>query len=68
MKPSGSPAVTVKYSYFDKAGTDTVEFYLTSEHYTAVLNGKVLGLCSKSDLDAIMQSASGFENGKTVSA
>ncbi|HCW79488.1 MAG TPA: hypothetical protein DG942_00090 [Ruminococcaceae bacterium] len=67
-KPSGSPAVTVKYGYFDKAGTDTVEFYLTSGHYTAVLNGKVLGLCSKSDLDAIMQSASDFETGKTVSA
>ncbi len=60
VKPSGTPAVTIKYSYFDKTGTDTVEFYLADGHYTAVQNGKVLGLCTKNDVDTALQAFTSF--------
>lgn len=59
-KPSGTPAVTVNYSYFDKTGADTVEFYLADGHYTAVRNGKVLGLCTKNDVDTALQAFTSF--------
>lgn len=68
-KPSGSPVATVKYSYFDKSGSNTIEFYQAdSRHYTAVLDGKVYGLCTKSDVDAAMQSLASFEKGQTISS
>lgn len=66
-KPSGSPAVTIKYSYFDKAGADTIELYQTdARHYTILLNGKVYGLGVKSDIDSVMQFLTQFENGQTI--
>ena len=55
VKPSGTPTATVKYSYFDKSGTDTVEFYLAGGRYTAVRDGKVLGLCTKNDVETALQ-------------
>lgn len=67
--PTGTPAVTVKYSYFDKSSTDTLSLYATdSRHYTAVLDGTLYGLCSKSDVENILATITAFEAGKTVTA
>jgi hypothetical protein len=67
--PTGSPAITVKYTYFDQSGTSTLALYQTdSRRYTAVLNGKVYGLCAKSDVGNVLQAIADFESGKTVSA
>lgn len=68
-KPSGSPAVTIQYGYFDRAGTDKIEFYpADSRHYTVLTNGKVQGLCVKSDVDSMMQYLAKFESGQTIQA
>lgn len=65
--PSGSPAITVKYSYFDKAGSDTLALYqMDGRRYTAVFNGKVYGLCDKNDVAPILQTIANFEAGKSV--
>lgn len=67
-KPDGSPAITLQYKYFDKADTDTVEFYVSSDRrYTAVVNGKAFGSATKDDVDKITESVKLLENGETVS-
>lgn len=68
-KPSGSPVASIQYSYFDKAGTDKIEFYQSdSRHCTVLVNGKISGLCVKSDLDSVMQYLNQFESGQAVTA
>jgi hypothetical protein len=67
--PSGKAAITVKYSYFDKPGSTTLELYqVDGRRYAAVLDGKVYGLCAKSDVDPMLQAISTFEAGKTVAS
>ena len=67
--PSGQPAITVKYSYFDKPGSTTLELYqVDGRRYAAVLDGKVYGLCAKSDVGPMLQAISAFEAGKTVAS
>ncbi len=65
--PSGSPAITVKYTYFDKAGSDTLQLYkMDDRRYTAVFDGKVYGLCDKNDVAPVLQTIANFEAGKSV--
>ena len=65
--PSGAPAVTVKYTYFDKKDQDMVAFYKVDDRrYAAVFNGTVYGLCTKSDVENVLQTVSDFEAGKTI--
>jgi hypothetical protein len=68
-KPAGKPEITVTYSYFDKSTTDTLALYATdSRHYTAVLNDTVYGLCTKNDVENILNTIADFEAGKSVKA
>ena len=47
---SGSPEISVTYTYSDGT-TDKAEFYAAgNEFYTAVLNGKAVGSCYKADV------------------
>ena len=47
---SGSPEISVTYTYSDGT-TDKAEFYSAgNEFYTAVLNGKAVGSCYKADV------------------
>ena len=67
--PSGTPAITVKYSYFDKTSTDTLALYpVDSRHVAAVLNGTPYGLCTKSDVDSVISVLSNLEAGKAIAA
>ncbi len=50
---SGSPEVSITYTY-DDSGNDVVEFYAeNAEFYTAVLNGRAVGNCYKADVARI---------------
>ncbi len=54
--PSGSPALTIKYSYINSDHTDTVEFYETdSGKYIAVLNGAAVGTVYQSRINKLIQ-------------
>lgn len=54
-KPAGTPSYTVEYHYFDKAGTDKIEFYKNGDRrYTAVVNGEVYGNVTSPDVDKVM--------------
>jgi hypothetical protein len=67
--PTGTPAITVKYSFFDKLDTTTLALYATdSRHYTAVLDGTLYGLCTKNDVENVLNAVADFEAGKSVSA
>ncbi|HBT91170.1 MAG TPA: hypothetical protein DEB16_04925 [Ruminococcaceae bacterium] len=67
--PSGQPAATVEYRYFDKAGADTVAFYADGERrLTAVKNGAVCGDIAKSSLDDVFDVLARFEKGETIPA
>ncbi len=68
QQPSSSkPTIEVRYEYFDKAGTDAVELYEgTNRSYTAVSDGKVYGLCTKTDVDKALQAIKDFAAGKSV--
>lgn len=66
-KPSGTPAFTVKYSYFDKASTDTLEFYQAADRrYLAVVNGAPYGNVVSTDVDAVISQLADFEAGKAI--
>ncbi len=65
--PSGTPDISIQYDYFDKADVVTLDLYkLDSRRYTAVLNGKVYGLCDRNDVDPVLQTVSNFEAGKAI--
>lgn len=67
-KPSGSPALTVEYTYFDSDNKDTIEFYdAGNRRYTAVLNGSVFGNVTVDDINSINSSIKTMESGGTVS-
>lgn len=68
QQPSSSkPTIEIRYEYFDKAGTNAVELYAgTGRSYTAVSDGKVYGLCTKTDVDKALQAIKDFAAGKSV--
>ena len=52
---SGSPELSVTYTYTD-GSTDKVEFYASgNEKYVAVLNGKTMGNCYKADVTRVQK-------------
>lgn len=56
---SGSPEITVTYTYDDDSA-DTAEFYPAgNEYYIAVLNGEAAGSCYKADVVRIKNNISG---------
>lgn len=66
--PSGTPAVTVQYRYFDKNSADTIAFLPSGDRrYTAVLNGKPYGVVTQNDIDTITKNIALLESGKTLS-
>ncbi len=66
-KPAGTPVLAVRYSYFDKASTDTVEFYQAdSRRYLAVLNGVPYGNVVSTDVSAVVSELADLENGKSI--
>lgn len=66
-KPAGTPVLTVRYSYFDKASTDTLEFYQSGDRrYLAVLNGAPYGNVVSTDVDAVVSQLANFESGKAI--
>lgn len=67
--PDTKPTAEIRYEYFDKSGTDAIEFYQsTTRRYTAVFNGKVYGICSQSDVDKAVQTIKDFAAGKAISS
>jgi hypothetical protein len=67
--PEGAPAVTIKYSFFDDSKTTTLALYaIDNRHYTVVLDGTVYGLCTKNDVENVLNAVADFEAGKTVTA
>lgn len=52
---SGEPVFQIKYSYFEGAEDDVVEFFAVGEdRYAAVVNGTFNGLARKTDLDKVI--------------
>ena len=67
-KPTGTPEPTIRCGYFDKAGTDTAEFYKTGDRlYTAVVNGAVYGKVTQDDVQKIVSGARALQTGKAAS-
>lgn len=67
-KPSGSPALTIEYTYFSSNNKDRIEFYdAGNRRYTAVLNGNVFGNVTVDDIDFINGNVKTLESGGTVS-
>lgn len=66
-KPSGAPDAAVEYSYFDKAGSDTVAFYADGDRrYIAVKGGVTYGVVAKSSVDDLFALLAKFENGEAI--
>lgn len=66
-KPAGTPVFTVKYSYFDKTSTDTLEFYQAADRrYLAVVNGAPYGSIVSTDVDTVISQLADFEAGKAI--
>lgn len=67
-KPDTAPALTLRYQYYDKASTDTVEFYQSGDRrYVAVLNGAVFGIVTQDDVDLVTKNIGLLESGQAVS-
>lgn len=65
--PSGTPALTIEYSYFDKSSKDVVQYIKSGDRrYTAVLNGKPFGIVTQDDLDTINSNVKQLEAGGEV--
>lgn len=65
--PSGSPALTVKYTYSSKSDTDTVAFYSTdSTKYIATLNGETIGTVYQSRVKGVLEQISKVIADETV--
>ena len=65
--PLPAPALTLQYRYYDKAATDTVEFYQSGDRrYTAVLNGAVFGVVTQDDIDLVTRNIGLLESGQSV--
>lgn len=65
--PSGTPALTIEYSYFEKPKKDVVQYIKSGDRrYTAVLNGKPFGIVTQDDLDTINSNVKQLEAGGEV--
>lgn len=65
---SGTPALSVKYTYTD-GSTDTVNFYSASNsRYAAEVNGKVVGHVYQSGINKIVKQADTISENKEVEA
>lgn len=66
--PLPAPALTLQYRYYDKAATDTVEFYQSGDRrYVAVLNGVAFGVVTQGDIDLVTKNIGLLESGQAVS-
>lgn len=66
-KPSGTPAYSVEYQYYDKGGKDTIQLYKSGDRrYTAVVNGQVYGTVTSTDVDKMTSSYQQLQNGQSV--
>lgn len=66
-EPTGSPVLTCTYTYQDKDGSDTIEYYKVSDRrYAIVENGQLLGLALSDTVDLAMQNLELLNNGETV--
>lgn len=67
VKPSGKPAASLEYGYFDKSGGDVIQFYDAGDRrYTIVKNGKIFGTCTQTVLQSALQKVDDFAAGKKV--
>ena len=65
--PEGKPDLTFEYRYFDKRTVDTIQFIKSADRrYTVVFNGKAFGVVTQDDIDAVKNSISLLESGKSV--
>ncbi len=65
--PSGSPALTIEYRYFDKSDKDVIQYIQSGDRrYTAVVNGKPFGIVTQDDLDTINSNLKQLEAGGAV--
>ena len=64
---SGSPLLTVKYTYSSDNKSDTVSFYATQgSRYLAAVNGKTVGHVYKSDINRLINQAAIIAENKEV--
>ena len=55
-EPTGDPVLTCTYTYQDKEGSDTIEYYKVSDRrYAIVENGQLMGLALSDTVDLAMQ-------------
>lgn len=65
--PEGEPALTCTYTYQDKPGSDTIEYYRVSDRrYAIVENGQLMGLALSDDVDLAMQDLELLYSGQDV--
>ena len=65
--PSGTPALKLEYTYFDRSGTDTVAFYKNGDRlYLAAVNGSVYGVVTEDDVQKIISGAKALQAGKAL--
>ncbi len=65
--PSGSPVLTVKYTYSTKDDTDTISFYkYDSGKYIATLNGRTVGTVYENRIKNIIEQVSKVAKDETV--
>lgn len=64
---SGSPLLTVEYTYSSDNSSDTVSFYATSgSRYLATVNGKTVGHVYKSNITKLIDQAAKIADNKEV--
>ena len=65
--PEGEPTLTCTYTYQDKPGSDTIEYYRVSDRrYAIVENGQLMGLALSDDVDLAMQDLELLYSGQDV--
>jgi hypothetical protein len=65
-QPGGSPELTITYTYGDKRGADTVEFYKSGSDYVAVVNGTARGTVNSTHITKLKTQASDVAKGTVV--
>lgn len=67
--PEGSPAVEIRYEYFDNSDTDVIDLYASdTRRYTVAFNGKAFGVVTQSDVDTLTSTLTNFFAGETISS
>lgn len=66
-EPTGDPVLTCTYTYQDKEGSDTIEYYKVSDRrYAIVENGQLMGLALSDTVDLAMKDLELLNAGETV--